>query len=123
MEDKKKLQAWIERIRKTEEYVIVEGKNDKESLIRLGLEKERVITFGMPAYKLAELIAGKKAKKVIILTDLDKEGKKIYAKLKENLNRLGIQEDRYFRETLSKESRLSHIEGAYNYFRRLGLSE
>ena len=46
----------------------------------------------------------------IILTDLDKHGKKLYSIIKKNLQKRKIKIDMKFREFLFKE-RISHIEG------------
>ncbi|MFC1723762.1 toprim domain-containing protein [Nanoarchaeota archaeon] len=120
--DKEKMQEWLERLRKNQEYIIVEGSNDKKALVALGINPNLIIIFGTAPYKLAEDLS-KITKKVVLLVDLDKEGKKIYANLKENLNRVGVQVDHYFRRMLFKYSELSHIEGAFTYFRNLGLVE
>lgn len=118
--DIEKLREWLEKIRENTMQIIVEGKKDREALVKIGVDGERIIYLGMPPYRLAEELSGK-TKKVIILTDLDEEGKKIYGDVKRNLNRLGVQVDTYFREGLFRYSELSHIEGAYRHFRNLGL--
>jgi len=122
MEDKEKLKEWLERLRKNQEYIIVEGHNDKKALVKLGVNPNLIIIFSTAAYKLAEDL-GRITHRAVILVDLDNEGKKIYATLKENLSRNGVQVDHYFRERLFKYSKLSHIEGAHTYFRNLGLIE
>ncbi len=120
MEEVDKLKEWIKRLRSNKEHIIVEGYNDKKALVALGVKPDLIVVFGMPPYKLAEELA-KVTKRVVLLVDLDKEGKKIYANLKENFVRNGVQVDTYFREALFRYSELSHIEGAQTYFRNLGL--
>ena len=119
-EDIEELKKWLVKIRESQDYIVVEGKNDKIALVRLGVNPNLVVVFGMPPYELAEDLS-RLTKKAIVLVDLDKEGKKIFANLRENLVRNGVQVDRYFRQGLFKFSELSHIEGAYTYFRNLGL--
>lgn len=54
------------------------------------------------------------SKKAVILTDLDKEGRKLYAILKTQLQFLGVKVDNYFREFLLKNTRVRQIEGLNN---------
>ncbi len=91
--------------------VIVEGINDKRALKKLGVRY--IITLRKPMYVIAEELA--KYKKVAVLTDLDKEGKSLYRKMKENLTRNGIQVNDEFRYFLFKETKLRQIEGLYKY--------
>jgi 5S rRNA maturation endonuclease (ribonuclease M5) len=101
----------LEKLRLSNKLIIVEGKKDKEALKKFGIKN--VITLKEPLYKICEEITDEK---VIILTDLDKEGKRLYSKLKENLERNGIKIDDGFRLFLFKETKLRQIEGLYTYF-------
>jgi len=114
------MEEWLRRLRESQDYIVVEGINDKKALVALGVNPNLIVIFGMAPYKLAEDL-GRITKRVVLLVDLDKEGKKIFSNLKENFERNGVQVDRYFREMLFKYSELSHIEGAFTYFRNLGL--
>ena len=102
----------IDKIKSSQKPIIVEGKKDKAALNKLGLTK--IFTIKVPLFKLCENIS-KKYNEVIILTDLDKEGRKLYSKLKENLERNGVKIDNSFRHFLFKETKLTQIEGLVTY--------
>ena len=55
--------------------------NDKNALVKLGVNPNLVVVFGMAPYKLAEDLM-KITRRVVLLVDLDKEGKKIYWMIK-----------------------------------------
>lgn len=113
MEDKEGFNDWISRLKKSNKIIIVEGKKDKEALECLGVSN--IITLNKdPIYKVIEE-AAKENKKVIILTDLDKEGKKLYGRLNSGLQRFGVEVDNYFREFLFKKTKLRQIEGILSY--------
>jgi len=57
---------------------------------------------------------------VIILTDFDAEGKKLYGKLNSGLQKHGVKVDKYFREWLQRNTKLSHVEGLGSYLGKLG---
>ena len=92
--------------------VIVEGKKDKAALETLGFKNIFIINeAGKSLYEKIEEIeeqAGKK--KICILTDFDKKGKKLYLLLKSELSKRKVKLDNSFREILLKEN-ISHIEG------------
>ncbi len=102
----------LDEIKLSENPIIVEGKKDKEALKKLNIHN--VFTIKEPLFKLCETIS-KKYNEVIILTDLDKEGKRLYSKLKENLERNGVKVDDHFRRFLFKETKLTQIEGIITY--------
>jgi len=89
--------------------IIVEGKKDKVALEKLGFENIFVL-HGKPFYKAIEEIEGKKIKKCIILTDLDKKGKQLYYVFKRALVRRGIRVIDKLRKTMLRE-KISHTEG------------
>jgi 5S rRNA maturation endonuclease (ribonuclease M5) len=109
---------WLDKLKSSEKLIIVEGTKDKAALVKLGVAEERIFTINKPIFALAEDLA-EMSKKIIILTDLDEEGKKLYAELKRNLTRIGVEVDNYFREFLFRNSKLSHIEGIDTYFSKL----
>ena len=115
------MQGWLEKLKDSDKMIIVEGLNDKKALISLGILGQRIMHLDTELYLFAEKIS-KLTKKAIILTDLDKEGKKLYRKLKSFLTKNGVEVDNYFREFLFKNSDLSHIEGMDTYFTHLGRS-
>ena len=110
------LQHWLDSLIASEKYVVVEGSKDKSALMKIGIPRERIATINKPVYAVAESLSTK-TKDVIILTDLDPEGKKLYRSLKTNLANQGIKVDNKFREFLFKSTKLSHIEGIHTYFK------
>ncbi len=118
MEKTQELLEWLKKLKTSEKLIIVEGIKDKAALKKIGIPESRIIILTKPIFAVAEDIASQ-TKQAIILTDLDAEGKKLYANLKRNLTRIGVQVDNRFREFLFKNSRLSHIEGIDTYFNNL----
>ena len=55
----------------------------------------------------------------MILTDLDAEGKKLYARLNHDLQRHGVRVDNSFREFLFRHTSLRQIEGLDSYFKKI----
>ena len=67
-----------------------------------------------PVFQFCEQIS-EKYSDAIILTDLDKEGKKSYRKLKESLGKNGVRIDNRFRNYLFNNTKLTQIEGIISY--------
>lgn len=108
------MKEWLEKLRNSKKLIIVEGKKDKAALEKLGIKKVIAIS-RKPLYSF---IDGINAKEVIILTDLDRTGKKLYSILRHNLQAKGIKIDRYFREYLFKNSKITQIEGLFHYLKK-----
>ncbi|MBW2970670.1 toprim domain-containing protein [Candidatus Woesearchaeota archaeon] len=108
------IEDWLRKIKECEELIVVEGKKDKAALESLGVTNIRCLS--NPLFQEVEDIV-KEHKKVIILTDLDKEGKKIYGRLRKDFNRFGVDVDNKFREWLFKNTKLRQIEGIDTYLR------
>ena len=89
--------------------VIVEGKKDQKALQELGVEK--VMTLDTH-HKLVEKVT---EKEVVLLADLDKEGKKLYGKLKDMFSRRGVKVNDKLRHYLFKNTTLRQIEGLTRY--------
>ena len=106
------LKGWIDKLRDSNKLIIVEGKKDKAALKSLDISNIRHLK--EPLYKAVEEIAAQH-KDVIILTDLDRQGKLIYAKLNHDLQRHGVRVDHYFREFLFRYTKLRQIEGLPHY--------
>ena len=106
----KEIENFISKLRKSNKLIIVEGKKDKSALEKLGLKN--IIILNKPLYRIVEDV---KCKECVILTDLDKEGKKIYGKLNSDLQRNGIKVDNTLRNFLFKETKLRQVEGLYSY--------
>ena len=89
-----------------DKIVIVEGIKDKKALESLGFTDISYIN-RQPLFKVVEIL---QKKEVIILTDLDREGRKLYSRLKDELNNRGVRVDDELRELLFK-TELRQIEG------------
>ncbi len=102
----------LEKLRCKDLPIIVEGKKDKICLNNLGFSKIFVLNGAI--YAFSENFS-KKHKKAIVLTDLDKEGKKLYSSLKENLEKNHVKIDNNFRNFLFKNTKIRQIEGIISY--------
>ncbi len=107
------LEEWIAKLRKEQPLIIVEGPKDKAALEKLGL-KNIIILKGKPLYKIVEQVS-EQTNSCLILTDLDSEGKKLYSRLKKDLQRHKVKVDDRFRNFLFKETMLRCIEGIDTY--------
>ena len=110
-----RLHDWISNWRKSKKLILVEGKKDKLALEKLGIKK--IITNSKPTYSIIEEIINKGEKECILLFDLDKEGRKLYHKFKNQLQRNGIKIDHEFREFLFRKTKLTQIEGISHYLK------
>ncbi len=107
----------IDKIKDSNILIIVEGKKDKAALKKLGISN--IIELDKkPLFKIVEEVY-ESSKECIILTDLDKEGKKIYGKLNHDLQARGIKINNELRHFLFKGTKLRQIEGIDSYFARL----
>lgn len=88
--------------------VIVEGQKDADALARLGIEDIIILNKGQTMLETVEALQD--LKEVIILTDMDRQGKILRKKLLRLLPQYGIHEKRRPRE-LFAQLRLSHVEG------------
>ena len=111
MEEKEQILELLDDIRKKGILVVVEGIKDKRALELLDIKN--ILTLKRPLYAVVEEIA-EKAKEVVLLTDLDGEGKKLYHKLSVDLQKHGVKIDNRLREFLFK-TELRHIEGLATY--------
>jgi len=109
------LQSQIEKIRNFKGVIIVEGSKDKAALQKLGIKN--ILTLKGPLYKIVDKVVDK-AKECAILTDLDQEGKKLYASLKEALECNHIKINDSFRHFLFKYTTLRQIEGLPKYLKK-----
>ena len=109
MNNSEEVKKFLDRLSVTEKTVIVEGKKDEKALKLIGVRKVFCLN-KKPLFAIAEDVASQN-KKVIILTDLDKEGRRIYGKLKTYLQRSGVEIDNQFREFLFRNTKIRQIEG------------
>jgi 5S rRNA maturation endonuclease (ribonuclease M5) len=110
------IDQWVEKLVEEQPYVIVEGPKDKASLRKLGLENI-IYLRGKPLFEVVEWVASI-TKECMILTDLDREGKKLYSVLKAELQKHGVKIDDRFRKFLFKETDLRQIEGLFRFIQR-----
>jgi len=118
MDSSKDLGLYLNKLKKSNKIIIVEGKKDKEALEKLGI-KNIIELSKKPLFQVIEDIADN-GKECVILTDLDKEGKELYGKLSAGLKRLGVKVDDSFRQFLFKNTKLRQIEGITTYLRKIG---
>lgn len=111
------LEGWISEVNKSASLIIVEGKRDHAALIHIGIKNEVVELSKKALFEVIEYVSDQ-ASKVIILTDLDSEGKKLYSTLKSGLLERGVTIDRFFREWLFANTKLRQIEGFVSYLDR-----
>ncbi len=101
--------------------VVVEGERDRRALRRLGLEGPILLvhrgeTLAQTAYRLVG-----PGRRVIVLTDWDGEGGQFARRLKELLGAERVELDLEYRRRFARILRgeLVHVEGLYNWARRL----
>ncbi|MBW2978426.1 toprim domain-containing protein [Candidatus Woesearchaeota archaeon] len=117
MQTKKEFEEFIEKLKQAskEKIILVEGKKDKAALESFGIKN--IITLKKPLYVIIEDIVETK-KECILLVDLDKKGKELYARISSKLKQFGVKIDNYFREFLFK-TKLRQIEGINTYLEKL----
>lgn len=103
----------IEYLIKNDVLVIVEGKKDAKAMRSLGIGKIKVLD---TRYKTIESIEDKE---VALLVDLDRQGKKIYAELKDMLSKRGVRVEDKFRCFLFKETKVRQIEALDRFVGKL----
>ena len=111
LEEAEQIRELLEEIKKKGLLVLVEGPKDKRALESLGITN--IMSLKRPLYAVVEEIASK-AKEIVLLTDLDEEGKKLYHKLSVDLQKHGVKINNKLREFLFK-TKLRHIEGLATY--------
>lgn len=106
-----------QEIEKSKPYlIIVEGKKDFLSLQKLGFQNIFIINKDSKSLyeKIEEIEQEAGKRKICILTDFDKEGKKLYLTIKKELSKTKVKLDNSLRSILSK-LKISHIEGLSHY--------
>ncbi|MEK6922089.1 MAG: toprim domain-containing protein [Nanoarchaeota archaeon] len=116
---REEIEEIIEKIKQEIEeqkiIILVEGKKDKAALETFQL-KDIIILNGKDIWNRLEALAQEhKGKEVLILTDFDSEGKKLYGKITKDLERLGMRVNKKYREFFQKRTKLSHVEGLGTY--------
>jgi len=103
------IDEWIDSLRDSNKLVLVEGKKDKQKLEMLGIKNIMTIS-SKPLYKTIESVS-ELNKEIVILTDLDHEGRKLYSRIKHQCQRNGIRVDKKYREFLFSNTKITQIEG------------
>ena len=90
--------------------IIVEGKKDAQALKALGVPEEGIVilNMGQSLIETVEALAGEK--EVVVLTDMDGEGKRLRRRLLKMFSQYGIDEYAKPRELFAR-LKLSHVEG------------
>ncbi len=109
MQKSREIEEFLDNLRNTEKLVVVEGAKDRKALQRLGV-KGIFCLEEKPLYRVVDEVSAISSE-VIILTDLDSEGKRLYGRLKTQLQFLGVEVDNYFREFLFSNTKVRQIEG------------
>lgn len=115
MEEVEEILAVIDDLRTRNVLIVVEGFKDKAALLRLELENVFAIE-RTPLYKVVEHAAAL-GNEVVLLVDLDNEGKKLYHLLAQDLQKHKVRIDNTLRDLLFKTP-LRHIEGLDSYLER-----
>ncbi|MFH1248734.1 MAG: toprim domain-containing protein [archaeon] len=100
----------IEKAKSTQTLFIVEGHNDKKALNNLGIDNVAVIKESKKSIKEFLEDVASRNKEVVILTDLDTEGKKLYNLARNTFSSSGVKIAPSIREELFR-LKVSHIEG------------
>ena len=103
----------INKIKQSNQLIIVEGKKDKKALQNFGINNVTELN-KKPIFEIIEHISNNN-KECIILTDLDKKGKELYGKLNSGLQQRGVKIDNNLRNFLFKNTKLRQIEGISSY--------
>lgn len=119
MSQPEELVTLLEELNQQGISVIVEGRKDQKALQELGIDGKRIITCTKPSYKIIELLLQHKVEEVAILTDLDRQGKKLYHRLQSDCIRWGIKINNKLRLYLLQETPLQHLEGLDTYIGNL----
>jgi len=126
----KELLSLLERTKQESSLIIVEGYKDKKALLNLGFENKKIIVMKKPIFSITEEILKRKEElikkglrkeefEIIILTDLDKEGKKLYSRLKSELQSFGLVINDTLRNFLFKKTKLRQIQGLNHYINEI----
>ncbi len=99
-------EEFYNKLKENNSFKIVEGKKDKKALESLEISKVFPLN-GTPLYEVIEMF--KDEKEVILLTDLDHEGKKLYSHLSKQFQKNKVKVNNKFRKFLF-ENKISHIE-------------
>ncbi len=106
------IQKFLEELTERNIPVIVEGKKDERALRELDVGN--IIVLNGPLFEVVEKLS---CSEVVILTDFDAEGKKLYSKLYQECVHQGIKVNNRLRHFLLRETEVTHVEGLVTYLR------
>ncbi|HLC32704.1 MAG TPA: toprim domain-containing protein [Candidatus Nanoarchaeia archaeon] len=110
--EKEEIRKLLDELIAKKKLVLVEGIKDKRALAKLGVVN--VVTLARrPLFEVVEDIA-ERTSEVVLLVDLDEEGRKLYHALSVDLQKNGVKIDNKFREFLFKTS-VRQVEGLASY--------
>lgn len=105
----------LDEIKESHLLVIVEGKKDRDALQIFGIE--HIITLSKkPLYQVIEELT---VSEVVILTDFDRTGRRLYATLSRECNWRGIQVNNKLRLFLLQNTPVTHVEGIPSYLAKV----
>jgi len=104
--------------------IIVEGRKDKVALRRLGLTGP-ILCFKSSRKSLVDFLSDIDAKKAIVLTDFDREGRDLSVRIAKELAHLKIRADHALRERLGTLVRqdAGTIQDLFGYVERIRAEE
>ena len=108
------------KIEAEEKPIIVEGKKDMESLVKLGVEGTFIIIAKTPVYLIADELVRKGIKEVILLTDFDRRGKMLAKAIVEEFRHRGIKVNTKIRHEIFiyTNSGIRDIESLFSYINK-----
>jgi 5S rRNA maturation endonuclease (ribonuclease M5) len=108
------------KIEAEEKPIIVEGKKDMESLVKLGVEGTFIIIAKTPVYLIADELVRKGIKEVILLTDFDRRGKMLAKAITEEFRHRGIKVNTKIRHEIFiyTNSGIRDIESLFSYINK-----
>jgi len=108
------------KIEAEEKPIIVEGKKDMESLVKLGVEGTFIIIAKTPVYLIADELVRKGIKEVILLTDFDRRGKMLAKAILEEFRHRGIKVNTKIRHEIFiyTNSGIRDIESLFSYINK-----
>lgn len=109
---------WRDDLVAGNKLIVVEGIKDRNALQAIGITNQIVLLSRKPLFAVVEDIISV-ARDVVILTDLDDEGKMLYSRLRHDLQRFGVRIDYRFREFLFRNTKIRQIEGLRSYLANL----
>jgi 5S rRNA maturation endonuclease (ribonuclease M5) len=112
----KELIIELNKLKKSNKLIIVEGKKDIIALKKFKINN--VIEINGSLELFSEKIT-KNNKEVILLTDLDNEGNKIFKKLNSYFNQQGIKVNNKFRNFLYEKTKFRQIESLNKFLTKI----